>query len=85
MSFDGEEVYPSVQQKAARLCYGLIKNHAFIDSNKRIGAHAMLVFLDINGIELEYAQPELVEIILSTADGKSGFEELLKWVANHLK
>lgn len=45
----------------------------------------MLVFLDINGIELEYAQPELVEIILSTADGKSGFEELLKWVANHLK
>ena len=85
MSFDGEEVYPSVQQKAAQLCYGLIKNHAFIDGNKRIGAHAMLVFLDINGIELEYAQPELVEIILSTADGKSGFEELLKWVANHLK
>ena len=53
-SFAGEEVYPSLQQKAARLCFGLVKNHPFIDGNKRIGTHAMLVFLALNGIELDY-------------------------------
>ena len=44
-SFGGEGLYPSVQAKAARLCYGLVKNHSMMDGNKRIGAHAMLVFL----------------------------------------
>ena len=58
-SFGGEELYPSIQAKAARLCYGLVKNHAMVDGNKRIGVHAMLVFLSINGYELEYTQKEL--------------------------
>ena len=40
-TFGGEDVYPSLQQKAARLCFGLVKNHPFVDGNKRIGAHAM--------------------------------------------
>ena len=48
-SFGGEELYPSIQAKAARLCYGLVKNHAMVDGNKRIGAHTMLVFLAVNG------------------------------------
>ena len=50
-SFNGEDLYFSVQAKAAGLGYGLIKNHCMIDGNKRIGAHSMLVFLSINGIE----------------------------------
>ncbi len=53
-SFSGEVLYPSVQAKAARLCYGLVKNHAMMDGNKRIGVHAMLVFLAVNGYELNY-------------------------------
>ena len=48
-TFDGEELYPTLQAKAARLGYGLIKNHCMIDGNKRIGAHAMLVFLELSG------------------------------------
>ena len=44
-SFDGKDLFPSVYQKAARLGYGLASNHAFVDGNKRIGAHTMLVFL----------------------------------------
>ena len=44
-TFAEEDVYPSLQQKAARLCFGLVKNHPFVDGNKRIGAHVMLVFL----------------------------------------
>ena len=52
-SFGGEELYPTIQAKAARLGYGLIENHCMIDGNKRIGTHAMLVFLALNGIEEE--------------------------------
>lgn len=47
-TFGGKDLYPSLQQKAARLCFGLVKNHPFVDGNKRIGAHAMLVFLVLN-------------------------------------
>ena len=53
-SYGGVELYPSIQAKAARLCYGLVKNHTMIDGNKRIGCHAMLVFLALNGYEIEY-------------------------------
>ena len=49
-TFGGEDVYPSLQQKAARLCFGLAKNHPLVDGNKRIGAHVMLVFLALNGV-----------------------------------
>lgn len=82
-SFDGEELYPSIQSKAARLCYGLVKNHAMLDGNKRIGAHAMLVFLVVNGYELEYTQKELIDLILDVADGKQGYEDILSWILHH--
>ena len=71
-SFSGSELYPTVEQKAARLCYGLVMNHAFIDGNKRIGTMAMLVFLAINGIELEHTQKELSDEILALASGSIG-------------
>ena len=67
-SFAGEELYPTIHAKAARLGYGLIKNHCMIDGNKRIGAHAMLVFLAINGIEMKYTQKELYETVLAVAE-----------------
>lgn len=82
-SFGGEELYPTIQAKAARLGYGMIKNHCMIDGNKRIGTHAMLVFLALNGIELKYTQKELYETILDIAAGKIGYEDLLQWVLNH--
>lgn len=82
-SFNGEELYPSVQAKAARLCYGLVKNHAMIDGNKRIGAHAMLVFLVLNGFELSYTQPELSDLILGVADNKKIYDDILMWILEH--
>lgn len=82
-SFGDTSAYPSLQQKAARLCYGLVKNHPFIDGNKRIGAHVMLVFLALNGIELSYTQQELVNIILQVAAGEKSYEALLAWVLAH--
>ena len=83
--FDGQELYPTLQAKAARLGYGLIKNHCMLDGNKRIGAHAMLVFMALNGIELDYTQKELYEIILSIASGDQECDDLLHWVLDHQK
>ena len=82
-SFGGDDLYPTIQAKGARLGYGLIRNHCMLDGNKRIGAHAMLVFLALNGIELDYTQKQLYETILSVADGSTDYEGLLNWVLEH--
>lgn len=82
-SFGGADVYPSLQQKAARLCFGLVQNHAFLDGNKRIGSHTMLVFLALNGIELQYEQDELSDIILRVASDAASFEDLTAWLIDH--
>lgn len=82
-SYGGEELYPGIQAKAARLGYGLVKNHSMIDGNKRIGAHAMLVFLALNGIELSYTQEELYTVILEVAAGTKDYQELLEWIVQH--
>ena len=84
-SFNGNDAYPSLQQKAARLAFGLVKNHPFVDGNKRIGAHAMLVFLALNGIELTYTQRSLSDLILSVAAGSCGYEDILRWLLAHEK
>lgn len=60
-----------------------MKNHPFVDGNKRIGAHAMLVFLAINGLELSYTQQALTDIILPVAAGEKGYEDLLAWLLTH--
>ncbi len=82
-AFGDTDAYPSLQQKAARLGYGLIKNHPFVDGNKRIGTHAMLVFLALNGVELSYSQKELSDIILTVAAGEKEYEDLLGWLLKH--
>ena len=81
--FGGEPVYPSLQAKAAQLGFGLIRNHPFVDGNKRIGAHTMLVFLAVNGIELRYEQQELIDIVLSVAAGQIDRQGLLQWILDH--
>ena len=82
-TFGGEDVYPSLQKKAARLCFGLVKNHPFVDGNKRIGAHAMLVFLALNGIELQHTPSELSDVLLQLAAGEIEATDLLRWILAH--
>ena len=82
-TFGGQYLYPSVQAKAAQLGFGLVCNHPFVDGNKRIGAHAMLVFLALNGVELNYEQKELSDLILSVAADECGYEEILQWLIDH--
>ena len=82
-SFNDKDLFPSIQAKAARLGYGITKNHPFIDGNKRIGAHLMLLFLYFNNVELSYTQKELSEIILMIASSEKNYEDLLDWIIEH--
>lgn len=83
-TFDGKDLYPTLIDKASRLAFGLITNHPFIDGNKRIGTHAMLVLLAINGLELEYNDEDLIEVILQVA-GELSEVLLHQWIAEHIK
>jgi death-on-curing protein len=82
-SFDGVYIYPTIEAKAARLGYGLVMNHAFLDGNKRVGLLSMLVFLEINGIELSYSDEELIDLGLGLAVGKINDKALLNWIITH--
>ena len=84
-SFGDVELYPSIQAKAAQLCFGIVKNHPMIDGNKRLGTHVMLVFMALNGYELSYTQQELSSTILDLAAGKIGYETILQWIISHQK
>lgn len=82
-TFGGVELYPSIQEKAARLCFGIVKNHALVDGNKRLGTHVMLVFLWLNGYTLEYQDEEMINIILDLASGKITADQLMSWIIDH--
>ena len=82
-SFDDVEIYPTIEEKAARLAYSLISNHAFVDGNKRIGIFVMLMTLRLNSIRLVYTQPELIELGLQDASGIVKYEEILNWIKAH--
>ncbi|MBQ8503339.1 MAG: type II toxin-antitoxin system death-on-curing family toxin [Clostridia bacterium] len=81
--FDGEEAYPTSEEKAARLCFSITNNHAFIDGNKRIGVFTMLMTLKLNSVKISYTQAELVTLGLSVADGSFDYESVLQWIIKH--
>ena len=82
-TFDGCELYPTKEEKGARLGFSLISNHAFVDGNKRIGMYVMLTFLEVNGIKIECTDDELVNTGLAVAAGSMRYEELLDWIKAH--
>jgi death-on-curing protein len=82
-TFDGQELYPTKEEKGARIGYSLISNHAFVDGNKRIGVYVMLTFLEVNGIRLDCTNEDIVHIGLAVADGSMDYELLLAWVKEH--
>ena len=83
-TFGGKELYPSVHEKAARLAFGIAKNHSLVDGNKRLAAHVALVFLAVNGMWLRYTQKELSDLFWGVADGTVSAEELSLWLRNHI-
>jgi death-on-curing protein len=82
-TFGGQELYPSLIGKAARLGHSLIANHPFVDGNKRIGVLAMLTFLELNGVPVSCVDSELAGIGLGAADGSLSGGDLEAWIAGH--
>ena len=79
-TFDGKELYPTKEEKAARIGFSLISNHAFVDGNKRIGMYILLTFLETNGIKIRPTNDEVARVGLAIADGKMKYDDLLKWI-----
>ena len=82
-TFDGEYIYKTIKSKAAKLGYFLVKNHPFIDGNKRIGILVMITFLEINGIEIICTDEELITLGLGLAEGLIDDKDLLNWIIDH--
>ena len=82
-TFDGRELYPSKEEKAARIGASLVSNHSFLDGNKRIGMYVMLTFLETNGVRIECTDEEIVQTGLALADGTMAYEGLLAWIREH--
>lgn len=79
-TFDGKELYPTKEEKAARIGYSLISNHAFVDGNKRIGMYILLTFLETNGIRLRPSVDEVARVGFAVARGEMDYEGLLAWI-----
>ena len=84
MTFGGEDLYPTLVDKAAALGYALIKNHPFLDGNKRTGHAAMEVFLVLNGYEIRATVDEQEHVILQVAASEMDREEFTMWLLTHV-
>lgn len=82
-TFDGKELYPSKEEKGARLGYSLISNHAFVDGNKRIGMYVLLTFLEINGIKINPDVDDVARVGLAVASGEMKYDDLLDWIIDN--
>src|SRR6266508_2183440 len=83
MTFNGEELYPTIVDKASALGYSIIQNHPFVDGNKRAGHAALETFLILNGYEISASVDEQVEIVLGVASGKIDRSMFTEWLRNH--
>ena len=84
-TFTGQDLYPTILDKAIQLCYGIIKNHPFLDGNKRTGLHSLLILLNINGLKIEIAHDELIDIIFNVANGSFNQQKFLLLLKENIK
>jgi len=82
-TFGSNDLYPSLEDKIAAISHGLIRNHGFMDGNKRIGVCMMLLLAEMNGIKLRYTQAELVDLGLGTAEGRYDERYSREWICRH--
>lgn len=84
-TFDGVDLYTTLVEKAAALCFSIISNHPFVDGNKRVGHAAMEIFLVLNGYELHASTEEQEKIVFDVAAGRLGRNELVTWLGEHVQ
>ena len=82
-TFGGQDLFPSIYEKAARLLYGIANNHAFVDGNKRTAVHAMEVFLIMNRVSLDYTIDEMEIMVIGIADNTLTYEDAARWITEH--
>lgn len=85
VTYDGEDLYPGINEKIAAIAHSLISNHGFIDGNKRIGVAVMVILLRMNNINVSYTQKELIDLGLKAAQGIMKEKDILNWIDEHIK
>ena len=85
MTFEGKDLYPTIEDKAAALAFFIVQNHPYIDGNKRCGHAAMETFLVLNGKAMEAPVDEVEKIILEMASGKFSLKDFVDWLAGHIR
>jgi len=70
-------------EMAAAYLFHITRNHPFVDGNKRTGAASALVFLELNGIEINASEDELVEMVTAVAEGRTGKEAIADFFRRH--
>jgi death-on-curing protein len=85
-TFGGQDLYPTLIEKAAALCFALVQNHPFLDGNKRVGHAAMETFLILNGFEIDAASVDDQEkTMLDLASGTLTRQGLLSWLRDRVR
>jgi len=84
-TFGGNDLYPTIIEKAAHLVFSLIKNHPFLDGNKRIGVTVLIIFLKSNGINFECSNEELADFGLGLANGSYDETFAQEWIRKHIR
>lgn len=85
MTYGGQSLYPTIEAKAAAVCFSLVSNHPFVDGNKRIGHAVMETFLVLNGFELLAPVDDSEQLILKLAAGQLPRDELVEWIVSHIQ
>ena len=85
MTFGGEDLYPDLATKAVALGFSLIRNHPFVDGNKRTGHAALETFLVLNGSELATPVDEAERVLLNLAASALDRSMFLEWVRQHMR
>ncbi|HVF69208.1 MAG TPA: type II toxin-antitoxin system death-on-curing family toxin [Xanthomonadales bacterium] len=84
-SYDGEDLYPSVFEKAAALIHSLLKNHAFVDGNKRTSLASTGIFLKLNGYKLINTHEKELQFALKVENESMSFEQIVDWLKKNSK
>ncbi len=83
-TFDGKDLYIEIEDKISAITYSLIKNHGFVDGNKRIGVAVMVLLLRLNDIKVRFSQKELINLGFGIADGSFEENEIKQWIKKHI-
>lgn len=85
LTFEGHDLYLSLEAKAAAICFFIVQNHPFLDGNKRCGHATMETCLVLNGKEIEASVNEVEGVILQVASGNLSHERLFDWLKGHTR